>query len=50
MDGQQHVMTDKEVFQEIVWDKLQTGEYRESNDNVYDFESGELICSVKDLA
>lgn len=50
MDGQQHVLSDKEIFQEIVWDKLQRGEYRESNDKIYDFETGELICSMGDLA
>lgn len=49
MDEQQHVLSDKELFQEIVWDKLQTGEYRESNGQIYDYESGELICSMGDL-
>lgn len=50
MDGQQHIMSDREFFQEIVWEKLQQGEYCESNGIIYDFNTGELICSVSDMA
>ncbi len=40
-------MTDEEIRQEIIWDKLQHGEYVVNNKgNVYDFETGEFICRM----
>ena len=40
-------MTDEEIFAEIVWDKLQRGEYVVADGSVFDFESGDFICNLK---
>lgn len=40
-------MTEEELWQEMVWDKLQTHEYVVDKGNIYDFESGEFICSMR---
>ena len=40
-------MTDEEIFTEIVWDKLQRGEYVVADGSVFDFESGDFICNLK---
>lgn len=39
-------MTEEELWQEEVYDKLQRHEYIVDAGNVYDFESGERICSL----
>lgn len=40
-------MTEEELWQEEVYDKLQRHEYIVDNGNVYDYESGEFICSLR---
>lgn len=40
-------MTEEELWQEEVYDKLQRHEYIVDNGNVYDYGSGEFICSLR---
>lgn len=40
-------MTEEELWQKEVYDKLQRHEYIVYNDHVIDFESGEIICSLR---
>lgn len=40
-------MTEREVFEELIWDKLQEGEYVVADGSVFDFTSGEFICNLK---
>lgn len=39
-------MTEDEFIEEIIFDKLQTGEYIEIDGVVYDFETGEIIRNI----
>ena len=40
-------MTEEELWQEEVYDKLQRHEYIVDGGNVFDFETGEVVCSLK---
>ncbi len=40
-------MTEEELWQEEVYDKIQRHEYVVDAGNVYDFGSGEWICSLR---
>ena len=40
-------MTQEELWQEEVYDKLQRHEYIVDGGNVFDYESGEFICSLR---
>ena len=40
-------MTQEELWQEEVYDKLQRHEYIVHDGNVFDFETGELVCSLR---
>lgn len=37
-------MTDEQYFKEMVWDKIQTGEYIIFDGQILDYETGEIIC------
>ena len=40
-------MTQEELWQEEVYDKLQRHEYVVDDGNVFDFETGGFICSLR---
>ena len=40
-------MTDEELFEELVWDKLQQGVYVVSDGSVFDYATGEWICNLR---
>lgn len=40
-------MTEEELWQEEIYDKLQRHEYIVDGGNVFDYESGEFICSLR---
>lgn len=40
-------MTEEELWQEEVYDRLQRHEYIVDNGNVFDFGSGEFICPLR---
>jgi hypothetical protein len=42
----EYEMSDEEIWQELVWDKIQTHEYIVVDGKVYDYASGEFICSM----
>ena len=42
-------MTEKELWQEDVWYHIQVGDYVVSNDIVYEYETGEIICSTAEI-
>lgn len=42
-------MTDEEIFEEIVWDKIQRHEYIVIDGSVIEPVTGELICQLKIL-
>jgi hypothetical protein len=44
MLGRRDIMTQEELEEELVWDKLQTGDYIDIDGKVYEMETGELIC------
>jgi hypothetical protein len=44
MSGRRDIMTQEELEEELVWDKLQTGDYIDIDGKVYEMETGELIC------
>lgn len=39
-------MTDREIWQELMWDKIQRGDYIVQDSMVYEYETGEFICHV----
>ena len=41
------MMTDEELFEELVWDNLQQGVYVVSDGSVFDYTSGEWICNLR---
>lgn len=43
-------MTDEEIYIEIVWEKIQRGEYVVTDkQEIYDFQSGEFIGRMQDI-
>lgn len=44
-----YMMTEEELFAELVWDKLQKHEYIVIDGSVIDPEDGELICQLQIL-
>jgi len=40
------VMSDEELFAELVWDNLQQGVYVVSDGSVFDYGTGEWICNL----
>jgi hypothetical protein len=47
MDNRTSEMTEEELWQEDVYDKLTRGIFTEYKGNIYDFDSGEFICEMK---
>lgn len=41
-----NAMSDEEVFAELIWDKVQIGNYVICEDKVYEYESGVFICDL----
>jgi hypothetical protein len=44
--GTAYEMSDEELWQALIWDKIQTNEYVVVDGMVYDYASGEFICSM----
>lgn len=42
-------MTEKELWQEDIWYHIQVGDYVECNGIVYEYETGEIICSIAEI-
>lgn len=43
-------MTDEEIYREIVWDKIQRGEYVVTDkQEIFDYETGEFIDRMQDI-
>ena len=46
-DGkEENKMSDEEVFAELIWDRIQIGDYVICEYKVYEYESGLLICDL----
>ena len=42
-------MTEREFIEEVVWDKVQTGEYVEVDGRIYNYLTGEFIGMMDDI-